>query len=142
MNTLQVLLERIECGDVVSFTTFEEIDVETALDKREQPSFEQDWLDAFNFIEAGIQANPLSEDESKLIDAVREIAYKRTYAHTEDPDLCAYVSDDFELVGKALALSLEDTWANALWLSYKSEVFPCGKLKRVRGRLAELVVGS
>ena len=62
------------------------------------------------------------------------------YRHTaEQPEICGYVSDDFELFALALLRSYEDAWLNALWRTYSSRRCPHGVLTPVGGKLVDLL---
>ena len=133
MKKLNKILQKIREGKILNSATFQNLDFEDALDQRDSSDFENEWLEIFNEIGVLLRDRPLNEDELNLINIIREVSYKKVYEHTEYPEMCAYVSDDFEIISKAFILSYNDDWLNALWNGYNLGVFPCGKLnKKVR----------
>jgi len=138
-NKLKLIIEYIQNGAILSSIMFDSLDFEIALNERDCQDFEKYWMKSFNAIQKVEKNRPISDEDSDLINFIRELAYKQTYFITEYPDLCGYVSDDFEIIAKALSLKLDDPWINALWSSYKSGVFPSKKLSNVTGPLWNLI---
>ncbi len=57
-------------------------------------------------------------------------------------ELAPAISDDFDLIARALSIGFSDPWLNALFLSYSTGEFPCGHLEGVPGTLSELVADT
>ena len=130
MEKLNKILQKIREGKILNSATFQNLDFEDALDQRDSSDFENEWLEIFNEIGVLLRDRPLNEDELNLINIIREASYKKVYEQTEYPEMCAYVSDDFEIISKAFILSYNDDWLNALWNAYNSKLFPRGKLNK------------
>ena len=64
-----------------------------------------------------------------MIDELREWAFKRALVISSHADIAASVSDDFELIARALQVDWSDEWLAALWLEYRAGRFPCGELE-------------
>ncbi len=139
MEKLENLSQKISTGSILALTTFQKLDIEDALCQRDSFEFEHEWLRVFHEIETLLEIQPLHQDDLQQVNMLREKTYKRVYEHTQYSEICAYVSDDFEMISKALILSYNDSWLNALWNEYKSGVFPCGVLKKKTGTLSELI---
>ncbi len=67
------------------------------------------------------------------MDKVSEIAFKRTFAATNNDEIAADVSDDLLLIAGALLCGYEDDWLNALWLSYRAGRYPHKPLHPLEG---------
>jgi hypothetical protein len=99
-----------------------QFDHDDVLDQRDSPTFETGWLRVHRELEAakaGLSTSHLHE-----IDALREVAYKRTYSLTNSAELSACVSDDFELIGLAFLLKHQDPWLEKLLKKYSRGAFP------------------
>jgi len=94
-------------------------DVESAICKRYEAAFEDEWL-----IEAAKLEPHRAVVECAEIDAIREVAYIATLKQTENTELAALVSDDFDLFCTALAVGYSSPFLCALWKSYSIGKFP------------------
>jgi len=135
MMYLEQLNEQISKGILLGDKIFCEIDIDCVLDGRDDDYFDSAWIDAHNsFKEIQFEIN-----ERKLIDIIREVSFKATYNHCRDSDLAAYVSDDFELISKALLTNFSNPFINALWECYKNHKIPFGKIKPLAGNITEVL---
>jgi hypothetical protein len=122
-GSLTSLIEQLSIGDVSE-----------TLDGREEQSFDSQWVSAFER-----RPQNLGSEEESAINALREVVFKAVFRKTGEDDLAGYASDDFELIGRALAGGTSDPFVNALWIAYAQGKFPAGDLRLVTGDLAPLV---
>ncbi|MEK3786859.1 hypothetical protein [Paenibacillus sp. FSL K6-1230] len=100
-----------------------ELNEEEALERREEPEFDQHWLAEFERMEKSREQ--LSEQELAAIASLREQAFKQSYRVMSSPDVSAYISDDLELIAISLLLGETSSWAlQMLKLSYDEGQFP------------------
>jgi hypothetical protein len=121
-------------GEFLSKACFYDLDLDAIFDGRDDSYFDAIWVKSFKCMEP----LPISSQDKQQVDKIRELAFKSTYKYTGDPDLSAYVSDDFELIAKAFLLDLSDPFVNALWLSYRNNIIPAGKIELKEGRIRDL----
>ncbi len=131
--SLQLLKQRISEGRLLGPDAFD-TDLDEVLDERDCQAFDSEWVRVCN----ALDAHATGTDE-QLVTRLREAAFKKTYAMTENSDLAAYVSDDFGLIGMALLTSFADPWLNALWIEYREQRLPYGELKPVTGELPDMI---
>lgn len=124
MNDLNALRLFLDENRMNFFEDLHSDIVDEMLDSRDSHNFEKDWLQVSHEIEHREKLNPLPEPTLAELDKIRETAYKAVFSVTENSDLAAYVSDDFELIGKALALNFNDEWLTRLWSTYLKGSFP------------------
>ncbi|WP_025678892.1 hypothetical protein [Paenibacillus massiliensis] len=100
-----------------------ELNEEEALERREEPEFDQHWVAEFERLEKSREQ--LSEQELATIASLREQAFKQSYRVMSSPDVSAYISDDLELIAISLLLGETSSWAlQMLKLSYDEGQFP------------------
>ncbi len=135
MNNLDELKSLLSQNNLLNFSNLDGETIDEMLDSRDGQEFETDWLRIFETLER----RSFSSDELKKIEKVREIAYKKTFASTENEELAAYVADDFELIAKSLLADFTDEWLNALLLAYLHGIFPHTKIAPKRNGI-ELIL--
>ena len=114
------LLADLNEGRILSQKTFEGLDVNGYLDERDTSEFADDWIQAF---ERFVQSSEVAEEE--VLRACRELAFKRTFAYTKNPELSGYVSDDIGLIGAFLLQhELQDSFVEQLLESYRQGTLP------------------
>jgi hypothetical protein len=131
---LKQLINSINNDDLLGDKVFKDLDLDEVLDARDEEHFDKSWIETFKLIDK----LTLKRSDAQLIDNIREISFKKTYKYCEDSDLAACVSDDFELIAKALYFNLSDPFINSLWISYKNHNIPRGKVELVMGSIREL----
>ena len=94
------------------------------LDRRDQPQFADAWMACHSRLESVVAS--LSPESRRTVDQLRELAYRQTFQLTQNPDLAAYVSDDFGLISGALAAGAQDPWVEYLLTCYDSGEVPSG----------------
>lgn len=113
-------------------------DLDVLLDERDSEPFDHEWMDAFKEIDARFKLVQVDDFLNKKIQIIRELAFKRTY-DLSGGDLSGYVSDDFELIAKAIVIGSENLWVGALFSSYLSGGVPSGVLERGQVNVGDLV---
>ncbi len=139
MDPLEKLTVMIEKGRLLSPEMFGGLDIDAALDQRDSPEFDEHWMNIYNKVEEESSAEPLGERELSRVERAAEVAYKTSFQNSESPELAGYISDDFDLIAKALLLSFNDSWLNSLLASYCDGRFPKGKLEPVPGQLSAVL---
>lgn len=138
IDQLYNLLKMIKAGKIINDKMVKDLDVENALNLRENPEFESQWLRVADSIKQIERAIP--DDVVALIDEISKEAFLLIdILIGENSELADYVCDDFELIAKGIILDYKDGWLNALWLSYKRNHFPCQPLSPIKGDLAKLI---
>lgn len=143
MSTTETAVQKIEqliiADDLPSAQSLARDDYDSLLDARDADEFATPWTNAYNAISETYNVSGFNESEKGRIDKIREHLFKRIDRQTKVSDLSSYVSDDFDLILKCLLTGTENTWVNALWLSYKNGNIPSGALNDVSGELKDLV---
>lgn len=114
----------IRNGKLVTARTLAVEDVSTVLDDRDVGDFEREWMRVYGEIGEG----PLGDEAQDAVKALAEEAFKKCYEFENGDQLAPYISDDFDLFGRALLLDFDDEWLRKLWTSYVQERFPHGLL--------------
>jgi hypothetical protein len=94
------------------------------LDQRDDTTFEQPWLQCSARIKAAWESSDIDATTTKEIDEVRKESFLIVSRATEQHEIASYVSDDFELISKSIALNLNDPYAIDLLGSYRSGKIP------------------
>lgn len=134
MDRVSKLLQKMEQGSLLPKLVLEQSDIVAALDQRDHPLFGDAWMRAFRQVEMK-KGGKL--DAEPRVGRLRELAYLQAYERWQSPDLAAYISDDFGLIGDALATNYNDEWLNGLLDAYLSLKFPYGSLPERSGDLGE-----
>lgn len=109
--------------------------IEEMLDARDVREFDALWTAANAEVEAA--AEKVDSDDNPY--EVSRLAYAAAFDATGSGDLAGYVSDDFELLGRALASHASSDFLCSLWAAYASGDFPRHPLRVVAGDLESLV---
>ena len=124
MKVLEALLQKIDTGVLFTSSRFKNVNLDQILDTRDNSAFENAWLATYEsvnqqfagFLETCPEALQTIEKISKNVFlAVSEI--------TQQHEIAAYVSDDMELIAKALLVDPTHEFINALLDAYESEAF-------------------
>lgn len=132
---VQRLISSIGRGAVLNQTTFESLDSVAALGGRDDRAFEAEWLR----VHEALTALPLNPEAEEQVTRLCEAAFKRIYEVSEDPELAGEVSDDLDLVGRALTHHWNDPWLNGLLRTYLQHGFPHGSIEPVPGTIDDLI---
>ncbi|SQI36384.1 Uncharacterised protein [Leminorella richardii] len=125
MNTAILRLTEVESqiSSPTFFDFLQHIDLYSELDARDEADFDDRWMAEYHRLEQ----KRFHEEINRLIDRLRELAFKGAYRAVQDADAAARVSDDMELVAKSMALGEEEreSWSMAfLWEAYRQGTFP------------------
>lgn len=117
MNKQSLFLLKNIISEANFFNFMEKINEEDFFNLREDERFESEWLGNFN----NLEKVKLDDDLVEIINQIREISFKNTFLHTQNPEISSYISDDFELISKSLLLN-EDNWIlKHLWKAYQNQ---------------------
>lgn len=124
MNTAILRLTEVESqiSSPTFFDFLQHIDLYSELDARDEADFDDRWMAEYHRLEQ----KRFHEEINRLIDRLRELAFKGAYRAVQDADAAARVSDDMELVAKSMALGEEEreSWSMAfLWEAYRQGTF-------------------
>ncbi len=124
MNEISKLIEEIKEGKLLSQSVFKDLRPDEILDKRDSDPFDSKWVNCFKEIEKRLRNFPLTEEIENEIHELREISFKVTSEATKQHEISSYVSDDFELISKAIYLRLNNNFANEMLESYRENNVP------------------
>jgi len=79
-----------------------------------------------------------SETEKNIL-LIQETVFKKVYEITSNGELAGYVSDDFELFGKAVVIDCKDNWLSAVFEQYCLDIFPTGEIKMSDRSICEIM---
>jgi hypothetical protein len=113
--------------------------INDALDQRDEVLFSDQWMDVHGRLEARKQVTELAEPVEARVTRLRELAYLQAYHRWKSADLAAQVSDDFGLIGEALATGYSHPWLNALFFEYWMGRFPHTGLTERPGELHDII---
>ncbi|HVF84767.1 MAG TPA: hypothetical protein VM821_02210 [Abditibacteriaceae bacterium] len=98
------------------------------LDNRDRKPFDPEWVRVDQAVKQLETNQQLSNEDKAAINELRETTFKKTYRVVENGELAGYVSDDFDLIARALIVDYHDAWLDALWMQYQTGNFPHGEL--------------
>lgn len=122
------LMERVRKAELPTRDALQTADV-AAVEKGRDPAFEGRWQRVYDRVNAREKEKGLPDADKDLVDRVRERVYLAVWDATDDPQLSAYASDDFDLFARAVALGVEDGWLAALAFEYRQGKFPAGSIQ-------------
>ena len=115
--------------DLLGKTDFSDPDLaDDLLDNRDGDPFDTQWLRVYSAVQ-DIEVEGELQTKNVAIDELREWAFKRAHGISGNAEIAACVSDDFELIARALQIEYSDEWLGLLWQSYRKGYFPCGELE-------------
>lgn len=132
---LEKLLSKIKQGNMFSDRELLDLDENYVLDLRDEPEFEAEWL---RLVEE-VETIELSEIDEMLINKICKHSFLAVYNITGSGELAGYISDDFELISKAITIRLNDPWLNSFILSYANSKFPYGELEPTDLQIEEVI---
>ncbi|WHI52163.1 hypothetical protein P3339_04985 [Microbulbifer sp. MLAF003] len=138
-NKLTSLLQLIKDGKVIGLRNFKNLNIDFALDQRDDDPFDSDWVSANKSIGEKFTQVSLSQDSKDLIDEIREAAFKLTSKAVGVNEISEYVCDDFELIAKSIVVSSDNLWVAAMLKAYLDGFFPTGKLQPSSYTVNELI---
>lgn len=133
LEFIESLLDLARGGQIVTPSMFEGEDLDSLMDSRDEEAFDSKWCEAFSRLE-DIE---LAETEEQLMNELCEVLFKAVYDLTENCELPAAVSDDFELITKAWTADLDSPWVCGVSKCYQRNKFPCGTILEEGGKVRE-----
>ncbi|MEM7602072.1 MAG: hypothetical protein AAF357_11740 [Verrucomicrobiota bacterium] len=109
---------------VLHRSAFVDADLDAILDQRDLDDFEDDWIKAAEDVQYHWEKFADAESTTNTIDLIREAAFKKCFEYTEESEISGYVSDDFELMAKASAMSLDSPYLKNMMKVYSDGGVP------------------
>ena len=81
-------------------------------------------MQAFDEIEGIWKTTTASEEDVAALDQIRQQAFLAASRASGQHEIASYVSDDFELIGKALVLGVDIAFVSSLYQSYCNNQIP------------------
>jgi hypothetical protein len=122
--TLRKLLDQITAGTLIPADMFVRNDLDDILDRRGETDFEEPWLACFERIRAAWESSAAASSAQKPMDEVRKESFLVVSKATHQHEMASYVSDDFELISKSIALGMNDPYADQLLAAYRRGEIP------------------
>lgn len=97
------------------------------LDARDGQLFDSEWMRVYSAVQ-DMEVEGELQTKNVAIDELREWVFKRAHGISGNAEIAGYVSDDFEILARALQANYSDEWLGALWQEYREGRFPCGDL--------------
>jgi hypothetical protein len=117
LEELSVLIKQEDFFDFI----IRNIDWDTTLEKRDQPEFDDLWVENHESLKNHVY---FEDDSQREVDYLRDYVFKEVFKMTNNSEVAGYVSDDFGLLGEALAKSRMTNWLDEMLTSYMSGKFP------------------
>ena len=117
LSEVENILKRIE--STLQLENWDEGRIDEYLDHRESETFEENWLAGFKKVE-----EQTKEQNIEKIGEIRKIVFLEVFKFTNNDDMSAYVSDDFDLMAKNIFLNLDLAYLNEMWENYKKGKLP------------------
>ena len=93
------------------------------LEAREGRAFESEWLRVSSAV-GDLEVEGEIQKTNVVIDEISEGVYRRALELTHNAELAGAVSDDFDLLARALQVGLEDEFLDELWEEYEAGRLP------------------
>lgn len=116
-----------------------DISLDAALDLRDAAVFDDRWMAAHHAIVALEKNSPAATGEQAEAARISELAFMRAFESSSSPDFSGYVSDDFELLSRALLVGYDSPWLTALFDAYSENRFPYGTLSESMASLGNSI---
>ena len=124
MNKLEDILNTIKQRSILSDQCFVDKNLDLILDKRDGKPFDQDWIASYKRIEAIWSDYEASDELIDLIEEIRKESFLAASRATSQHEIASYISDDFDLISKYIALSAEDSFVGNLLSIYMEDRIP------------------
>jgi hypothetical protein len=124
MRKLQKLLDEMAAGALLPGLMFMREDLDAILDRRDEEEFETPWFKCSERIQTTWEQASPDAAIRELMDEVRKQSFLSVSRATHQHEMASYVSDDFELISKSIALGLDDANAVELLSLYRREEIP------------------
>ncbi|WP_180143052.1 hypothetical protein [Desulfoluna butyratoxydans] len=127
MKKIESILNSIIQRSILSDVCFSNKDFDAILDLRDENPFDQDWITSYKKIEKAWANHNASNDLIELIEKVCKESFLVTSQSTDQHEIASYVSDDFDLIAKYLALNVKDSFVSSLLSTYLKDRLPKGE---------------
>ena len=97
--------------------------IEALLDQRDQPGFDAEWMRVYTAVQDA-EVEGEVQKTNVAIDEIRESTYRRALQLTHNAELAGAVSDDFDLMARALQVEFGDAFLDEMWESYEAGGLP------------------
>jgi hypothetical protein len=88
-------------------------------DQHDEPNFERDWMNIYDFFKEQKKTMSLPKSIEKQITKIGELAFQKSYSITGNPDIAACVSDDFDLIATQSCIGNKHKLIGLLHAQYK-----------------------
>ena len=129
---LLLLLKHLEKGQLLATPLLHSDAIDAAIEDRHGAPFDSEWLRVGHLL-----SKVDMRENAPTVSQIRELSFKAVYRTSNHPDMAAYVSDDFELISRALISGLNDPWLNGVFSDYASSRFPRGRIPDTSESIAE-----
>ena len=134
---LEKLENIISNNQLLSENLFIKNNLEELLMLRENKNFDEKWIKIYNVLNVNDYSN-----KKELIDRIRKIVFRRAYDISFSSEFAGFVSDDFELISKAIICKYENSWITSLLYIYLKGNFPTGEIKIVSNTFNEIITDA
>ena len=93
------------------------------LAQREEPAFDAEWLRVYAAVQ-DLEVEGEIQKTNVVIDELSESAYRRVQQLTGNAELAGAVSDDFDLIARAIQVGYADEFLDELWEEYEAGRLP------------------
>ncbi|OCG61359.1 hypothetical protein A9G41_10890 [Gilliamella sp. Nev5-1] len=108
-------------SDPINFDFLKALNADQALDLRDEPEFDNQWVNSFNTL----NKKSFKKEEIELINILREKAFKLSFQLINHFEIASQISDDIEIIAKSFLAQEYNNWAvTHLWSAYKNKKFP------------------
>lgn len=114
----------VDDGSLLQRKAFTNVDLEAILDDRDESFFEENWIKAYEDINERWKYCTTADARKSEIDLIREFAFKKCYEYSGQPEIAAYVCDDFELMAKAAAMRYDLRFVTEMMRVYTNGGIP------------------
>ncbi len=122
MTDLDKIIDLINQKLIFTADMFSNVDLDSILDKRDEDPFDSDWTNALEDISK--KSSVINQDDFSKIETIRELAFKAAGELSEFGEISGYISDDFEMISKAVAVRSDNLWVSALLKKYLRNEIP------------------
>ncbi len=124
-HSLDDILNLLRSGKLINTAFFRELDCVFALDDRDADApFESEWLRLSDEIDDEFSHLNPSGAALKTVTEIMKTAFDQVLEATDDFDVAAYASDDFELFAKSVLIEYEDPFLDQIFATYADGKFP------------------
>ena len=121
MPTLQELQSEIRDLELLGEVAPDQC--QALLEERDEPGFDGEWMRVYTAVQDSEVEGEIQKS-NVLIDEIRESTYTRAFQLTRNAELAGAVSDDFDLIARAVQIGYEDPWLDEMWEEYEAGRFP------------------